>query len=88
MADTALLERTEIDPTTGEPRCSHIVAPTLDKTAMERVMESRIYGTPVDCLCGHVMVVQRDPKQFPLCSRCKAIREDARPDQNPEDIPS
>ena len=32
-------------------------------------------GTPLEALCGHVWVPSRDPKQLPLCEKCKAIYE-------------
>ena len=37
------------------------------------MLEARIYGTPVEALCGHVWVPSRDPKQLPLCEECKSI---------------
>ena len=39
------------------------------------MLEARIYGTPVEALCGHVWVPSRDPKQLPLCEQCKSIYE-------------
>ena len=39
------------------------------------MLEARIYGTPVEALCGHVWVPSRDPKQLPLCQECKSIYE-------------
>ena len=47
---------------TGEPVVAHIV-----------VLEARIYGTPIEALCGHVWVPSRDPKQLPMCQACKEI---------------
>lgn len=80
--------REEHDPVTGEPRAAHIVAPRGNRDAVAVVTEARIYGYPVEALCGHRFVPERDPKAYPLCSKCREIRESARPDQNPEDIPS
>lgn len=80
--------RTDIDSTTGEPRAAHIVAPTADKTGIELVMEARVNGTAVEAICGHAFVPERDPKSYPLCSRCRDIREALRPDQDPLDIPA
>jgi hypothetical protein len=39
------------------------------------VLEARIYGTPLEALCGHVWIPSRDPKQLPLCDKCKDIYE-------------
>jgi hypothetical protein len=30
-------------------------------------------GTPVEALCGFVWVPSRDPKQLPVCEKCKSI---------------
>lgn len=81
MTMPSTLERTdtEIDPTTGEPRVSHIVA-------RDKVTEAYFNGTPIEALCGHVFVPTRDAKRFPLCSRCIAVREQHRPDEDPEGI--
>lgn len=64
---TQTLEVTEIDPTTGEPRESHIVWPD----GPNRVMKARVEGTPVEALCGHTWVPSRDPQNYPVCPRCK-----------------
>jgi hypothetical protein len=45
------------------------------ESAQAKVLEARIYGTPVEALCGHVWVPSRDPKQHPLCEKCKEIYE-------------
>ena len=37
------------------------------------MLEARIYGTPIEALCGHVWVPSRDPKQLPVCEACKSI---------------
>ena len=60
---------------TGEPAMAHIVKTEADESAAAKVLEARIYGTPVEALCGHVWVPSRDPKQLPLCDRCKEIYE-------------
>lgn len=88
MSGVLLDTRTEIDPITGEARCSHIIAPTADKSAMDLVFEARVNGTSVTAICGHTWVPERDAKKFPLCSRCREIREQSRPDQDPTEIPS
>lgn len=63
------------EPETGEPVVAHIVKVDKDESAAAKVLEARIYGTPLEALCGHVWVPSRDPKQHPLCQRCKEIYE-------------
>ena len=58
---------------TGEPAMAHIVKTEPGETAAAKVLEARIYGTPVEALCGHVWVPSRDPKQLPLCQKCKDV---------------
>jgi hypothetical protein len=59
----------------GEPANAHIVKVEPGESAVAKVLEARIYGTPVEALCGFVWVPSRDPKQLPLCEQCKAIYE-------------
>jgi hypothetical protein len=63
--------RPEDDVQTGEPVAAHILK--TDGDAAAKVLEARIYGTPVEALCGVVFVPQRDPSRLPLCSACKDI---------------
>lgn len=60
---------------TGEPAVAHIVKTEPGEAAAAKVLEARIYGTPIEALCGHVWVPSRDPKQLPLCEKCKGIYE-------------
>jgi len=60
---------------TGEPSMAHIVKTEPGEDAVAKVLEARIYGTPLEALCGHVWVPSRDPKQLPLCDKCKDIYE-------------
>jgi hypothetical protein len=66
---------TDLVPQTGEPISSHIVANKPGEDAATKVMEARIYGTPLEALCGHVWIPSRDPKQHPICEKCKEIYE-------------
>jgi Protein of unknown function (DUF3039) len=59
----------------GEPSNAHIVKVEPGESAVAKVLEARIYGTPVEALCGFVWVPSRDPKQLPLCPKCKSIYE-------------
>ena len=74
---TVLLARTEplLDQEleTAEPIVAHIVKTEPGESAAAKVMEARIYGTPLEALCGHVWVPSRDPKQVPMCQNCKEI---------------
>lgn len=60
-------------PETGEPLAAHIVKTEPGESAAAKVLEARIYGTPLEALCGHVWIPSRDPKQLPLCQKCKEI---------------
>jgi hypothetical protein len=59
----------------AEPANAHIVKVGPGESAVAKVLEARIYGTPVEALCGFVWVPSRDPKQLPLCEQCKSIYE-------------
>ncbi len=59
----------------GEPASAHIVKTEPGENAAAKVLEARIYGTPLEALCGHVWVPSRDPKQLPLCEACKSVYE-------------
>lgn len=65
--------RREHAPQTGEPECAHIVKATGDESAAAKVLQARIEGTPLEALCGHRWIPSRDPKQLPLCAKCKDI---------------
>ena len=71
--DTRLDERTEEDLETGKPQVAHIVKTEPGESAVAKVTEARIYGYPIEALCGEVFVPQRDPKKLPLCQTCKEI---------------
>lgn len=74
----AIVETTPITdhvPQTGEPSAAHIVKTEPGESAAAKVLEARIYGTPLEALCGHVWVPSRDPKQLPLCEACKSVYE-------------
>jgi hypothetical protein len=60
---------------TGETSMAHIVKTEPGEDAAAKVLEARIYGTPLEALCGHVWIPSRDPKQLPLCDKCKDIYE-------------
>ena len=61
------------DTETDEPLVAHIVKVEPGESAAAKVLEARIYGSPIEALCGHVWVPARDPKQLPVCQKCKEI---------------
>ena len=68
---------TELDrvPQTGVGVCGVLVLSEPGESAAAKVTEARVFGTPLEALCGHVWVPSRDPKQLPLCEDCKSIYE-------------
>jgi hypothetical protein len=73
---TPTIERTtEHVPETGEPLVAHIVKTEPGESAAAKVLEARIYGTPIEALCGRTWVPARDPKQLPICQKCMEIYE-------------
>ena len=73
--DRRLDERTDEDLETGKPHVAHIVKTDPGESAVAKVTEARIYGFPVEALCGERFVPQRDPKKVPVCQACKEIYE-------------
>lgn len=52
---------------------AHIVKTKPGEDAAAKVLGARVEGTPLEALCGHVWVPNRDPKQLPVCQKCKDI---------------
>lgn len=70
QASTSVLERTEEQRSPGDgDRFAHFVR-------RDRVSRSLITGQPVIALCGKVWVPMRDPSKYPVCPRCKALRDE------------
>jgi hypothetical protein len=76
-ADPILDQRTDLDEDTrtGEPKAAHIVKTEPGESAIAKVTEARVFGFPVEALCGERFVPQRDPKKLPMCGVCKEIYE-------------
>jgi len=66
-------ERIDEDTQTGPPKAAHIVRTEPGESAIAKVTEARIYGYPVEALCGERFVPQRDPTKLPMCQACKEI---------------
>jgi hypothetical protein len=64
---------TEETTSTEDGPVAHIVKTKPGESATAKVLEARVEGTPLEALCGHVWVPSRDPKQLPLCEKCKEI---------------
>ncbi len=71
--DPDLDERTDERTQTGPPSVAHIVKTEPGESAVAKVTEARVFGFPVEALCGERFVPQRDPKKLPLCGICKEI---------------
>lgn len=59
----------------GKGECAHIVKVEPGESGVVAVLDSRVNGTPLTALCGHVWVASKDPKQLPICQACKEIYE-------------
>lgn len=64
-------ERTE----TEDGPVAHIVKTKPGEDAAVKVLAARVEGTPLEALCGHTWVPNRDPKRLPVCQKCKDIYE-------------
>jgi hypothetical protein len=73
--DPDLDERTDEVTRTGPPKAAHIVKTEPGESALAKVTEARVYGYPVEALCGERFVPQQDPKKLPVCGTCKEIYE-------------
>ena len=74
---TITIERTDTDEVeeTEDGPVAHIVKVKRGEQATSVVLQARVEGTPIEALCGHVWVPSRDPKQLPMCQKCKDIYE-------------
>lgn len=72
-AGVSLDERPDEDLSTGQPRVAHIIRTEPGESAVAKVTEARVFGYPVEALCGERFVPQRDPTKLPVCAPCKEI---------------
>lgn len=75
MTATVFETEERTTPVHGEGIVSHIVKPQGKKTASAIVTEARVMGIEVEALCGHRWVPSRNPKDYPVCSKCREIYE-------------
>lgn len=61
--------------THGPDDAAHIVKQVPGRSAQAHVMEARMHGFPIEALCGHRFVPQKDALRLPLCERCKQIAD-------------
>jgi hypothetical protein len=64
---------TDDRPDTEAGQVAHIVKTEPGESAAAKVLEARIYGYPLEALCGHRWVPSRDPKVLPVCTKCKEV---------------
>lgn len=66
---------TEETTETEDGPVAHIVKTAPGEDAAAKVLAARVEGTPLEALCGHVWVPSRDPKNLPMCQKCKDVYE-------------
>lgn len=74
---------TQDAPATGKSDVAHIVRRNSDSMSPQAmVLDSRVNGTPLEALCGHIFMANKNPEHLPVCQECKAIYEyRLKPDQ-------
>lgn len=73
--DAGVITTTHDETQQGNSEMAHIVKTKPGESAVAKVTEARIYGYPVEALCGYTWVPSKDPKKLPLCSTCEEIYE-------------
>jgi hypothetical protein len=68
-------QQEEVRTEEGTPSAAHIVKTEPGESAAAKVLEARIYGSPVEALCGHRWIPSKDPAKYPLCQACTEIYE-------------
>lgn len=81
MVDTLVRPEAEVVPvsdletTDDKDNATHIVKTKGNENAAALVTEARIFGFPVEALCGYVWIPTKDPNNHPICQKCKDIYE-------------
>ncbi len=73
MISTVLDRDTEAKLGQGDAIAAHIVKTEPGESAAAVIMQARVFGEELEALCGHRWIPSRDPKQYPLCDKCKEI---------------
>ena len=73
MISTILDRETEATLGHGDAIAAHIVKTKPGESATAVIMQARVFGEELEALCGHRWIPSRDPKQYPLCDKCKEI---------------
>lgn len=81
QTEGSILERPVIEQTKpgGNGKLAHIVYPA------DKLTEAYVLGTPVEALCGYTWTPDRDPMNYPLCSKCKDVYDHLHPEDNNRD---
>jgi Protein of unknown function (DUF3039) len=72
--DIVLDDETDTTDKLDPGKHAHIIVKPGENAAA-KILEARIFGTPVTALCGHTFVPQKDPQKLPVCPKCKEIYE-------------
>ena len=59
----------------GEPKQAHIVKVEPRQSAAAKVLEARIYGTPIEALCGHWCRCRRGSQAAAVVRRVQVDHE-------------
>ena len=63
-------------------KCAHIVKTKPGENAAGLVMEARVFGFPVEALCGYTWIPSKNPENMPVCQKCKDLYDDFRADDS------
>jgi len=79
---TSILERTDAPPVyeterTDDPgHATHIVLrANAEESSQAYILRAMVEGFEVEALCGYRWIPSKDPKDYPICSKCKDIYE-------------
>jgi hypothetical protein len=64
---------TDTDQELADSECAHIVRTGPGESAAAKVTEARVFGTPIEALCGYTWVPSKNPRNLPVCPKCKDI---------------
>lgn len=52
---------------------AHIVKTEPGESAAAKILAARVNGTPIEALCGHIWIPDRNPDGLPVCPPCDEI---------------